>query len=69
MLAARADVDRARLMLAEALALYESIGMLGYARQVRCNGSGDSNYRKISSAPCMTGQRLLPKSASPLPLT
>jgi tetratricopeptide (TPR) repeat protein len=33
MLAARGDVDRARPMLAEALALYETIGMPGYARR------------------------------------
>ena len=32
MLAARGDVDRARPMLAEALALYQTIGMPGYAR-------------------------------------
>jgi len=33
MLAARGDADRARLVLAEALALYETIGMPGYARR------------------------------------
>ncbi|HEU0006261.1 MAG TPA: hypothetical protein VFS12_09755 [Terriglobia bacterium] len=32
MLAARGDMDRARSTLAEALALYETIGMRGYAR-------------------------------------
>ena len=33
MLAARGDMDRARPMLAEALASYETIGMPGYARR------------------------------------
>jgi hypothetical protein len=35
MLATRGDVDRARSMFAEALALYETIGMFCYARQAR----------------------------------
>ena len=33
MLAARGDAGSARPMLAEALALYETIGMPGYARR------------------------------------
>jgi len=32
MLDTRGDVDRARSMFAEALALYETIGMFGYVR-------------------------------------
>ena len=40
MLATRGDLDRARSMFAETLALYETIGMFGYARQARRHGLG-----------------------------
>ncbi len=58
MLATRGDVDWARSMFAEAMALYETIGMFCLRARLAM-GSVDSNYRKITSASCMTVQRLL----------